>query len=226
MRALPLLLLLLPSIAFAQVAPMPPAPLPPPVDPGECTVTTTVRCTGAAAPYAVQAVQPEPPVVIAAPPPAPPPPAPPPSPAPTAMPPPTAILIAPHLGDGWRLVQSNDGSLWRERKVSTDAPAVWGTGLAFWLGGYAAAIIGGMNQGGINEIGWMPIIGAFCNTAFTDDGTAKRLWAVDGIAQAGGFVMFLVGMAAGPDKIQRLPLTVGPASFVGGGSGVAVVGRF
>jgi hypothetical protein len=217
MRALALLLLLLPSIAFAQNAP---APLPPAVDPGECTVTTTVRCTGAAAPYAVQAAQPQPPVVIQAPPPAPPPP------APTLLPP-NAILLDPHvLGDGWRLVQSNDGSLWRERKVSTDAPAVWGAGLAFWLGGYGASIIAGMQQGGFNMIGWMPIVGAFVNVAFTDDGTAKGLWAVDGIAQAGGFVMFLVGMAAGPDKMQRLPLTVGPASFIGGGSGVALAGHF
>ncbi|MCA1663579.1 MAG: hypothetical protein LC659_04805 [Myxococcales bacterium] len=213
MRALALVLLLLPSIAFAQVAPAPPA------DPGECTVTTTVRCTGAAAPYAVQAAQPQPPVVIQAPPAAPSP--------PTTVPQPGAILVDPHLlGDGWRFVQSNDGSLWRERKVSTDAPAVWGAGLALWLGGYGASVIAGMQQGGFNEIGWMPIIGAFVNSAFTEDGTAKGLWAVDGIAQTGGFVMFLVGMAAGPDKIQRLPLTVGPASFIGGGSGVALAAHF
>ena len=78
MRALGLTMILLPSIAFAQPAlpPAPPAPplpqpLPPLPDDGECTVTTTVRCTGAAAPYAVQAAQPQAPIVVQ---PAPPPP--------------------------------------------------------------------------------------------------------------------------------------------------------
>ncbi len=57
-------------------------------------------------------------------------------------------------------------------------------------------------------------------------GTAQALWAVDGLAQAGGFVTFLVGLAAGPDKLERLPLSVGPVGFIGGGSGVALSGRF
>ena len=52
------------------------------------------------------------------------------------------------------------------------------------------------------------------------------MWAVDGLAQAGGFVTFLVGLAAGPDKLERMPLTVGAASFVGGGSGIALSGHF
>jgi hypothetical protein len=222
MRALALTIMLLPSVVFAEG----PAPLPPAEDPGECTVTTTVRCTGAAAPYAVEAARPQPPVVIQAP--APPPPAPVMSPPPMMLPPAGAIILDPRqLGDGWRLVQSSDGCLWRERKVSTDSPAVWGTGMAFWLGGYAAAIIGGMEQGGGNIFGWWPIIGAFVNTAInSNNGGAQTLWAIDGIAQAGGFVTFLVGLAAGPDKMQRLPLTVGGASFVGGGSGVALGGRF
>ena len=219
MRALALFILLLPSVAFAQIAA--PEPLPPPQpDPGECTVTTTVRCTGAAAPYAIEAAKPQPPVVIQAPPP-------PPSPPTMMAAPPGAIILDPRqLGDGWRIVQSPDGCLWRERKVSTDSPVVWGTGMAFWLGGYAAGIIAGMQEGNADLFAWWPIIGAFVNTAFTNDSSAKTLWAIDGIAQAGGFVTFLVGMAAGPDKMQRLPLTVAPASFAGGGSGVALVGRF
>ncbi|HEX8954265.1 MAG TPA: hypothetical protein VF945_20565, partial [Polyangia bacterium] len=104
-------------------------------------------------------------------------------------------------------------------------PAVWGTGMAFWLGGYAAAVIGGMEESGANLFGWWPIIGAFVNSSFNSGG-AQVLWAVDGLAQAGGFVTFLVGLAAGPDKLERCPLTVGPATFVGGGSGVALAGRF
>ena len=78
MRALGLMMLLVPSMGWAQQAVLP-APLPA-ADDGECTVTTTVRCTGAAAPYAVQAAQPQAPVVVQLPPPppvAPPPPSPP-----------------------------------------------------------------------------------------------------------------------------------------------------
>ncbi len=220
MRALALTMLLVPSIALAQQPPLPAQ------DPGECTVTTTVRCTGAAAPYAVQAAQPQAPVVIQAP--APPPPAPPPpvvAPQMMAPAPGTIILDPRALGNGWRLAQSEDGTLWRERKVSTDSPALWGTGMAFWLGGYAAAVIGGMNEGDANLFAWWPIIGAFVNTSFNTGG-AQAAWAIDGVAQSAGFVMFLVGLAAGPDKVERMPLTVGAASFVGGGSGVALSGRF
>jgi hypothetical protein len=206
-----LVVLLSSSVALAQ------QPAPPPE--GECTVTTTVKCTGAAAPYAIEAVKPEPIVV------APPPPVAAPAPAPAPLPPPVYVLDPRQLGDGWRMVQGSDGLLYRERKVSTDSPAVWGTGMAFWLGGYAAAIIGGMQQGGGGYFGWWPVIGAFINTSFTS-GTTQALWAIDGIAQAGGFVTFLVGLAAGPDKIERRPLTVAPTTFVGGGSGVALSGRF
>ena len=156
------LVILLPSVAFAQtvvVTPLPAQPAPPPAaaagpEPSECTVTTTVRCTGAAAPYAVQAAQPQ--VVVT---PAPSPPPPPPAPAPQMAPQyyapqPTLILDPRQLGDGWRLVQTPDGCFYRERKISTDSPAVWGTGMAFWLGGYAAGIIGGMEQGGANYFAW------------------------------------------------------------------------
>jgi hypothetical protein len=208
MRALALTMMLLPSIVLAQ------QPLPPAIDPGECTTTTTVRCTGAAAPYAVMPPPAPAPIVVA-----------PPPPPPAA---PQIVILDPRklAGDGWKLSQDASGCLWRERKTSTDAPAVWGTGLAFWLGGYGASIIAGMNQGGFNEIGWMPIIGAMVNAAFNEDGTTQALWAIDSVAQAGGFVMFLVGLAAGPDKIERQPVQLGAASFVGGGSGIAISGRF
>jgi hypothetical protein len=212
MRALALTIMLLPSVAFAQApGPMPIAPAD---EPSECVTTTTVRCTGAAAPYAVPAAQPQ---MIA------------PAPPPAAPPPPQVIILDPRKlsGDGWKLSQTPDGCFWRERKTSTDAPAVWGTGLAFWLGGYAAGIIGGMEQGGVNLFGWWPIIGAFASAAFNSGNTgAQTLWAIDGLAQAGGFVTFLVGLAAGPDKVERQPIHLGATSFVGGGSGIALSGRF
>jgi hypothetical protein len=210
MRALALTLMLVPSMALAQ------QPLPAAEDPGECTTTTTVRCTGAAAPYAVMPPPaPAPPVVAPPPPPA----------APVA---PQIVILDPRrlAGDGWKLTQDNQGCWWRERRTSTDAPHVWGTGLAFWLGGYAAAIIGGMQQGGFNEIGWMPIIGAMVAAPFSPSDTGKALWAIDGFAQAGGFVAFLVGLAAGPDKVERQPIHLDTIGFAGGGSGVALSGRF
>jgi hypothetical protein len=211
MRALALTLLMVPSMAWAQ------QPLPPAEDPGECTTTTTVRCTGAAAPYAVMPPQAPAPVVVAPPPPAV-------APAPAQQ----IIILDPRklTGDGWKVTQDANGAWWHERKTSTDAPAVWGTGLAFWLGGYAIAAIAGMQQGGIDMFGWWPIIGAMMNAGFAEDTSAKALWAVDGLAQAGGFVMFLVGLAAGPDKIERQPIQIGATAFVGGGSGVALSGRF
>jgi hypothetical protein len=230
MRALGLTMLLVPSIAFAQPAVLPAQPLPPPVDDtGECTVTTTVRCTGAAAPYAVQAAQPQAPVIVQQAPVVVQPPvvAPVAPAAPAAPPQPLMVIDARHLvGEGWKLTQSEDGRLWRERRVSTDSPAMWGTGLTIWLGTYAAGILAGMVQGGIMEIGWMPIVGAMCNAGFSGDGSGKALWAVDSLAQGTGFVLFLVGLAAGPQKMERLPVSIGPVGFVGGGSGVALSARF
>jgi hypothetical protein len=244
MRALVIALALSPAIAFAQPAaiapaPMAPVPAPPPAvappaavvpppivpapvapvgaEPSECVTTTTVRCTGAAAPYAVQAAQPQTIVVPA--------PAPPPVAAPSTPPQVPAIILDPRaLGDGWRLVQTPDGNLWRERRLTGDAPAVWGTGLAFWLGSYTVGAIGGtVNASGL--FAWLPIMGPFINASFTRD-AAQVLWAVDGVVQAGGFVTFLVGLAAGPDKIERLPLRVMPTGFVGGGQGIALGSRF
>ncbi|HXU70256.1 MAG TPA: hypothetical protein VN947_13060 [Polyangia bacterium] len=242
MRALGLTMILLPSMALAQpalpaaAAPVPvpqAAPMPPPLPPlddGECTVTTTVHCTGAAAPYAVQAAQPQapvvvPPVVVA--PPAPPPPAPPVAVPPASAPPQIMYLDTRHLvGDGWKLTQSPDGRLWRERKVSTPSNAMWGGGLALWITSYLAGGIGGMASDGFGEIAWWPVLGPFVAAGFSSDGTGKALFAVDGLLQGTGFVLFLVGLAAGPEKLERLPVSVGPIGFAGGGSGVALSTRF
>ena len=217
MRALALTMLLFPSLALAQVAPPPIPPVAPPVaapapnEPSECVTTTTVRCTGAAAPYAVQAAQPET-VVLPPPPPAP--------------PPPQVIVLDPRKlgGDGWKLAQSPDGCWWRERKTSTGSPAMWGTGLGLFVASYFAGAIGGMASDG-NPFGFWPVIGPMVSAAFTD-GEARTLWAIDGVAQAGSFVIFLVGLAAGPDKIERQPITFGPMAFSGGGSGVSLTTRF
>src|SRR5438128_1338709 len=80
-------------------------------DSGECTTTTTVRCTGAAAPYAVPGAIAQPPIVVQ-PAPQPPPPA---IPPPSYYPPNVVMLDMRRLeSDGWRLVQHTDGTLWRE----------------------------------------------------------------------------------------------------------------
>lgn len=209
MRALALSMLLLPSVAVAQSAP---PPIPPTAEPSECVTTTTVRCTGAAAPYAAQAAQPQTVVV--------------PAPAAPPPPPPQLIVLDPHrlVGDGWKIVQSPDGCWWRERKLSTASPGMWGGGLALFLTSYAAGAVGGMAAQG-NPLGFWPVIGPFVSSAFSHD-EAQILWAVDGVAQAGGFVLFLVGLAAGPDKLERQPITFGPTGFVGGGSGVQLSTRF
>lgn len=211
MRALALSMLLLPSVAWAQFAP-PPIPPAPAAEPSECVTTTTVRCTGAAAPYAVQAPPAET-VVVPSPPPAPP-------------PPPQVIVLDPHkfVGDGWKVTQSPDGCLWRERKTSTSSPAMWGAGLGLFVASYFAGAIGGM-AGGNNPFGFWPIVGPMVSAAFTN-GQAQVLWAVDGVVEAGSFVVFLVGLAAGPDKIERQPITFSPAMFPGGGGGVSLSGRF
>ncbi|HEY2747417.1 MAG TPA: hypothetical protein VGL86_22495, partial [Polyangia bacterium] len=185
--------------------------LAPAEEPDSCTVTTTVRCTGAAAPYAVQAAQPTA-APVAAP--------------PVLAPPPPLILDAQVVRDGWKLTQDPDGRLWRERKRSTPSNAMWGGGLTLFLATYLAGGIGGMASDGLGEIAWWPVIGPMFAAVFTDSSTARALFAVDGLAQGTGFVLFLVGLAAGPEKLERMPVSIGPVSLAGGGSGVALSGRF
>ena len=229
MRALALTMILLPSVALAQLPAPPPlraaaAALPPPAalpadaaDTGECTVTTTVRCTGAAAPYAVQAAQPQAPVVIQAPPPV----------AARRAPPPQIILDPRQLGgDGWRVVQIA-GRLLVARAQGLDRFA---GGVGHGHGVLARRLRGRRHRrhgrGRLQPVRLVADHRRLRQRRASTSGSAQALWAIDGLAQAGGFVTFLVGLAAGPDKMERLPLSVGPASFAGGGSGVALAGRF
>jgi hypothetical protein len=225
MRALALVLAFAPLTALAQPAPIapapatpaaaaaPPAPAAPPampgVEPSECVTTTTVRCTGAAAPYAVQ-------------------------PAPTVVVPPTApqlaapgLLLNAPLGNGWTLVQTPDGHLWRQREVHGSQPGVWATGLTFWMGAYVASIVGGVSQGdGSVYFMTLPFMGPFLNAGLVDHSdTGRALWVLDGFVQIGGFVAFVVGASTGPSKTERLPITIAPTA-IGSGQGVALQGSF
>ena len=50
-------------------------------------------------------------------------------------------------------------------------------------------------------------------------------YAIDGVVQGAGFIMLLVGMASGPDKIEKQPVYVGGA-VIPGGAGVSASGHF
>ncbi len=198
-----LLTALLPSLAHAQSPPQP-----------ECTTTTTVHCTGAAAPYAVQPQST--------------------APAPTIYPPntypPSSGLQLPlvlNLGEDTHLVQGTDGILYRERAVSTALPGVWGTGLGLLAGGW---LISGTysaldSSEGVPGLGFLPILGSWIQAAAVDGTGSKTFYAIDGVVQAGGFVMLLVGLAAGPQKLERMPVMITGQGAVGGGT-IGLTGRF
>jgi hypothetical protein len=228
-----LVLMLVPGVAAAQapiaIQPLPAAPppaAPPPVivvappvaappianpadGPGECvtTTTTTTRCTGAAAPLAAH---PAPPPVIVVPPP----------PGRDDAPPlwPCPVVIPP----GWHLQQDPDGSWWRVRK-HRGQPGLWVPGLVLWLSSYATGTFAGVGTGQPEAA--LPIAGAFVAAGFSEGTSAQVGWAVDGLVQLGSFVMFVVG-ASLDGKLERLPVSVTPAAFYGGGQGVALTGRF
>jgi hypothetical protein len=94
-------------------------------------------------------------------------------------------------------------------------------------------------SGAPRGLGFLPVLGAFMQAAFVHDSYdyngysstvrshdgVRAFYTLDGLAQAGGFVMFLVGLAAGPDKIEKQPVLFGGAAFPGGG-GVSASGHF
>jgi hypothetical protein len=196
-----------------------------PEPPGECTTTTTVHCTGAAAKYAVPgAVAPAPAAPVAAPTVAAPPP-------PAYYPPPMVVNLK--LGDGWQLLQHSDGSWWRERTVSTPSTSMVTTGaIVFGASWLASGIASMTTDHTMGPVGWLPVLGAWFNAASMDSSCydcndhsdrkmATALWALDGIAQAAGFVALLVGLSAGPKKVERQPVT-----FVPTFGGVGAAGQF
>lgn len=194
-----------PAVAAPAVA-APAAVAPAPINPadGECTTTTTTttRCTGAAAPYAAH---PAPPMVVV------------PAPAPPSLVP--CPIVLPH---GWNLQQDPDGTWWRTRKHRGVA-AYWAPGLTLWMLSYAGGMMGGVGSGSPEAT--FPIAGAFVSAAFSQSGQAVALWAIDGVAQLGGLILFIAG-ASLDGQLERLPVTITPTSFYGGGNGVALAGHF
>ncbi|HZS36633.1 MAG TPA: hypothetical protein VFF06_07405 [Polyangia bacterium] len=180
-------------------------------EPDECTTTTTttVKCTGAAAPLAVPAPDPvaQP---VAAPPPI------------YVQPPPQQpVLILPPLEGNWRFVMEPGGQLWRERVTRKRMGGLWGGGLGLWLSTYLIGVVAMP----LNPFGWIPVFGAFTTAAFLGGGTATALFALDGVLQLGGWVMFIVGLSHSREKVERERVTVGPMLLPSGG-GVGISGRF
>jgi hypothetical protein len=188
------------------------------------TTTTTVKCTGAAAPLAVPAEATTTTTVAPAPDPLPPP-------APVA---PAPVAPAPVVVSGcvdvacsgaplgtWRLAVDDRGRLWQERVVRKRSNGLWIGGLALtlstWLLG--AAIIP------YDVFGWFPVGGAFMNAVMFGGSWLSALYAIDGLLQVGGWVMFIVGVARKGEKIERQRVTVGPLLLPSGG-GVGIAGRF
>jgi len=131
---------------------------------------------------------------------------------------PCPVVIPP----GWHLQQDPDGTWWRVRKHRGQA-GMWVPGLVLWLSSYAAGLFAGAVEGQYETS--FPIAGSFVAAAFSESTSAQVGWAVDGVVQLGGLVMFIVG-ASLDGKLERLPVSVSPAAFYGGGSGVALSGRF
>jgi hypothetical protein len=216
-------------------------------EPPECTTTTTVRCTGSAAPYAVQP-PPAPaapqPIVVAPPPPA----AAPPPPAYYPAPAPILLDLRKLEEGGWKVTQGSDGSIWRERRISTGNAAVWGTGLALFTVSYLGTAISAVTAGAGDEqnpLGFLPVLGGFINaigasvekncsysTGYYYDYQGCSVnkgavagYAIGGLAQAAGMITFFAGLSTGPKKLERQPISIGPGAF-GSGGGLTLSGRF
>lgn len=201
-----------------------------------CKTTTTVDCTGTAAPLAVPWGDPVPVAPAPVVPPLPVAPPAPMAPAPVASPPqvaptPVVPLFTVPLPENMRTVLDENGQLVVERRTRLGRPAVWKAGLGLFLATPVIAAIGsGIDQGSNWSvpgagIAFAPIVGSFVNAGFSESGGRKFGWTMSGLVQASGFVMFLVGLGTGPEKIERFPVrfTAGPTN---GGASVGVNGAF
>lgn len=224
MRALRLFVvvsLFIPVVAAAQQAPPPPPP-------GECvtttTTTTTTRCTGDAAPLAVPPPSlPQQPAPVAAPPPpayAPPLP-------PWYTPPPPSLAAGAHaivpghppvvidVNGRTRVVVDPDGSMWQEVTRSTPNRGGIAAGLTLFLTTWGVTAIGGQIRG--NPFGWWPIFGGYLGAigeSWSSGGMVAG-YVVSGLVQTAGFITALVSAGAGPKKVERIPLVVGPGGIAG-----------
>ena len=204
-----------------------------------CETVTTVRCTGSAAPLALPGNAPAPvaaqQIRIPAPPPVPQPLPPqeddaevpqlraPERPACCAAAQPSYDPVA-KIPGGWHLVQEG-GELMLQRKRRTGIAGVWGPGLALWLVSYAGTSIGGVRD----DRPWaaIPFFGGFVAGGIEAfEGSTSRVlgYTAGSLLQLGGFITFLVGVAAG-EKLERMPLRIAPTAARDGG-GLSLTARF
>lgn len=224
--------------------------MPPPNEP-RCKTTTTVECTGTAAPYAVPYADPAPAPVYQ--PSQPPPPAY--APPPVYAPPPPQYAQPPQyppympqlrLGDGFRTVIDPNGQLMVERRTRLGRPGVWGLGLAMFVGMPLLTGIGlGLDRTEGNKtlyggLSMLPVFGAFTNAGIAADDCSWSYdycdkskangraagWAIAGLIQASGLVMLLVGLGTGPEKIERFPLRFSAGPTQNGGMSFGMNGQF
>jgi hypothetical protein len=145
---------------------------------------------------------------------------------PVAMPRPAPIDLS-LVTRRWQVKQDSDGRFYRVRLAPTAKPAMWAPGLALWAGSYLAGGFAALPASdGTRELAWLPFAGPVVNAFIATTTAGQILWPLDSAAQVAGCVLFVVGLEAGPLTLQRRPLNVGPIGFIGGGSGVALSGKF
>lgn len=152
------------------------------------------------------------------------------------------------LGDGLRTVVDQNGQLVVERRTRIGRKGVWATGLAMFLGmpvltGVGLALDRGADDKSLLAgISFMPIIGMWANagivsqTTYYNDcydycsspnnGGRVAGWALAGLVQASGFVMWMVGMGTGPEKIERFPLRFSAGPTANNGMQFGMNGKF
>ena len=131
---------------------------------------------------------------------------------------PQAPSLPPFVDGGWWLdadPRSGPSYVRVRRHART---GVWVPGLVVWLGSWAGTTAGGVlvDHNGVAAI---PFFGALGSAFYYGlDGDVGRAfgYTLGGLAQVGGFVTFLVGLA-GEKRLERMPVQLMPLSFSGGG---------